>query len=515
MAIKRGIPQIKPVYPVNIVDHGGIDSIAKQNLLGFGSSQKDKDVLSNTKASGLQDDYISAAQKVSTLPTIPREPVSFTPVNSNQSNGENETIANTTEQNPISNNNKENESLLPIQEYNEVLDRINMNKQNAKVNIETANSLANTYLSNYLKMQGTYGSGMGASAQANLGSGYQKALAEIDKNYDEMGTNALMDLNKELLSAGQKLGTSNDVANYIDSLKSQNGVSAGTLNALEMYKQSLENQENKTNIEEWRKTTLNNLNGYTTSETAQNYYDSVANNPNIDNNTKATIEAYINGLKEQEALEEAEKNEKEKYAISENYLTALTNLDNIKDFDKLFEKYSPNMTENDVNTAQAYRDLLENDENKQNEINSIEKSIENIAKVDDAEAIKDYINNSEVLSDSYKNELLEVVNQYEKALKEELIANGVTKLEPINIDTSSSGSIATYLYKYYDKEWNSGWFGTKNGIESAADKIFSLVNSNQSGKVEIKNSGTNAIVYICRGKIYWVREGSWKKNIVF
>lgn len=121
-----------------------------------------------------------------------------------------------------------------FQKYKEQLE---LSKANAKVDIANANTKANQYLNNYLRMQGIQNSGLGASAVGQVNANTVNAMANQDLEYNKAIADYQEQYNQKMVDrAGVLLGGNRTTAqNYINQIQGQEGVNQDTIDYLKGY----------------------------------------------------------------------------------------------------------------------------------------------------------------------------------------------------------------------------------------------------------------------------------------
>lgn len=107
--------------------------------------------------------------------------------------------------------------------YDQYRLQLDKNKLSAQNELNKATSKSRTYMDNYLKALGLQGSGMGASANAQLGSNYASQMAQINADYNTQKLGLQQDyINSQKSEARDVLSglnTNTDINNYLNSLK--------------------------------------------------------------------------------------------------------------------------------------------------------------------------------------------------------------------------------------------------------------------------------------------------------
>ena len=145
---------------------------------------------------------------------------------------------NTTNTNTNSSANTNASSINPITNaYQRYKEQLELSKANAKVDIANANTKANQYLNNYLRMQGIQNSGLGASAIGQLNTNAINAMSKQDVEYDKALNDYREQYNQNIINnADVLMGKDRTSAQkYIDSIKGQEGVNQDTVDYLQGY----------------------------------------------------------------------------------------------------------------------------------------------------------------------------------------------------------------------------------------------------------------------------------------
>ena len=143
---------------------------------------------------------------------------------------------NTTNTNTNSSTNANTSSINPITNaYQRYKEQLELSKANAKVDIANANTKANQYLNNYLRMQGIQNSGLGASAIGQVNTNAINAMSKQDVEYDKALNDYREQYNQNIINnADVLMGKDRTSAQkYIDSIKGQEGVNQDTVDYLQ------------------------------------------------------------------------------------------------------------------------------------------------------------------------------------------------------------------------------------------------------------------------------------------
>ena len=171
---------------------------------------------------------------------VPQKTNLATNVNTNTNNVDLSTQnnLNTTNTNTNSSANTNASSINPITNaYQRYKEQLELSKANAKVDIANANTKANQYLNNYLRMQGIQNSGLGASAIGQLNTNAINAMSKQDVEYDKALNDYREQYNQNIINnADMLMGKDRTSAQkYIDSIKGQEGVNQDTVDYLQGY----------------------------------------------------------------------------------------------------------------------------------------------------------------------------------------------------------------------------------------------------------------------------------------
>ena len=209
------------------------------------------------------------------------------------------------------NTNTNTSSINPITNaYQRYKEQLELSKANAKVDIANANTKANQYLNNYLRMQGIQNSGLGASAIGQLNTNAINAMSKQDVEYDKALNDYREQYNQNIINnADVLMGKDRTSAQkYIDSIKGQEGVNKDTVD----YLQGLANKSYKSlndDIQIGLDTLAENI--YTKNETGEWSKDKV----------NSAVDAYgeLQNIKSEEELQKWTEKYKDLISTSPTY----------------------------------------------------------------------------------------------------------------------------------------------------------------------------------------------------
>ena len=218
---------------------------------------------------------------------------------------------NTTNTNTNSSTNTNASSINPITNaYQRYKEQLELSKANAKVDIANANTKANQYLNNYLRMQGIQNSGLGASAIGQLNTNAINAMSKQDVEYDKALNDYREQYNQNIINnADVLMGKDRTSAQkYIDSIKGQEGVNQDTVD----YLQGLANKSYYSlndDIQKGLDTLAENI--YTKNETGEWSKDKV----------NSAVDAYgeLQNIKSEEELQKWTEKYKDLISTSPTY----------------------------------------------------------------------------------------------------------------------------------------------------------------------------------------------------
>lgn len=137
--------------------------------------------------------------------------------------------------------------------YDQYRLQLDKNKLSAQNELNKATSKSRTYMDNYLKALGLQGSGVGATANAQLGSNYASQMAQINADYNAQKLGLEQDYINQQKTEAQNvlsgLNTNKDINNYLDSIKNTSSydyaknIAQGKITANEQA--SFENEKQK------------------------------------------------------------------------------------------------------------------------------------------------------------------------------------------------------------------------------------------------------------------------------